>query len=334
MNSNANTVNTSVKKLSAEANVQDTFKCKFTTDKIIKSVSYFITLGLFTSSMSSALASGLNHSSVSYGSKTNQFTAETRNLVIAQNSNSLVYDQLIGKALGKTRKDIIIQKQQTVKKLQNSLDKNSIDNNAETQSNKNNLTTLYAPLAPSLTSPVNVRVYTPEFSIYDASSFLEDDIDGDGFYKTFGVVFDVDVYNPNGNENSVIYAELYISTNGGSWKHYYTTDDFLIQGSNEEDQFEVITTFAQGYTGAYYDILIDIYEVGYSEIVATYSADDDNALYALPLESAENDTVYVDEVIVVHGGGSNSMMFLLFIFCIAIFKRVFKTRKLTANKCA
>jgi len=327
MNSNVSIVNTLVKKLQGESNIHDTFKCKFTMHKIIKRVSYLITLGLFTCSISSAFANGINHSSISYGSKTNQFNAETRNLVIAQNSSSLVYDQLIGKALSKTRKDIIADKQQTSKKVQNNLNKSSADNNADNHNIKNNLTPLYVSLAPSLASPLNARVYTPEFSIYGASSFLEDDIDGDGFYKTFGVVFDVDVYNPNGNENSVIYAELYISTNGGNWEHYYTTDDFLIQGSNEEDQFEVITTFAQGYTGAYYDILIDIYEVGYSEIVATYSADDDNALYALPLESAENDTVYVDEVIVVHGGGSHSIMFLLFIFCIAIFKRALKTKK-------
>ena len=36
-------------------------------------------------------------------------------------------------------------------------------------------------------------------------------------------------------------------------------------------------------------MLIDLYEVGYSDIVATVSSDDLNSLYALPLQSRDRD---------------------------------------------
>lgn len=264
-----------------------------------------VVLGFLSFTISNVYASELNQASISYGGKTNQLDDDTRNLVIAQNSHSKVYDQLIGKAKTKTRAQVIAEKQTM----------------PATQAKKiNGVEKSFAPF--------NTRVYTPEFTVYDATSFLEDDIDGDGYYQTFGVVFDVDVYNPNGNENSVIYAELYISSDGVNWEHYYTTDDFLIQGSNDLDQFEVITTFAEGYRANHYDILIDIYEVGFADIVATYSSDDNNALYALPLESAEYDRVYVEEV-VVHAG-SNSIPFVLFILLIALV-RIVRVRSKTAE---
>ena len=256
-----------------------------------------IVFGFLGFSMSNVSAAEITKATVSYGGKKNQLDDDTRNLVIAQNSNSKVYDQLIGKAQNKTRNAIIIEKQNTISKSTTA--KGLVKSNASQYE----------------------RYYTPEFTVYDANSFLEDDIDGDGYYQTFGVIFDVDVYNPNGNEESVIYAELYLSENGGSWEHYYTTEEFLISGNNTEDQFEVITTLAEGYRANNYDVLIDIYEVGYAEVVATYSSDDSNALYALPLESNDNDQVYVDEVIVVHGG-STSIVFLLLTTGLAFVRRV------------
>ncbi|XPF95786.1 choice-of-anchor H family protein [Colwellia sp. RE-S-Sl-9] len=263
-----------------------------------------VVLGFLGFTISNVSANELNQASISYGGKTNQLDDDTRNLVIAQNGHSKVYDQLIGKAKTKTRAQVIAEKQSTP---------------ATKAKTFNGIEKSFAPF--------NTRVYTPEFTVYDATSFLEDDIDGDGYYQTFGVVFDVDVYNPNGNENSVIYAELYISSDGVNWEHYYTTDDFLIQGSNDQDQFEVITTFAEGYRTNHYDILIDIYEVGFADIVATYSSDDNNSLYALPLESAEYDRVYVEEV-VVHAG-SSSIPFVLFIVLMALV-RIVRVRSKTA----
>ncbi|ACA87647.1 choice-of-anchor H family protein [Shewanella woodyi] len=151
-----------------------------------------------------------------------------------------------------------------------------------------------------------------EFAIYDASSRLFEDNDYDGFYQTFSVTFDADVYGAYQNEHAEVYAEMYLSRNGGPWEHYYTTDIFTIVGDSTEDDFEVLTTLNSGYSADYYDVLIDLYEVGYTDIVATVSSDDFDSLYALPLESSDRD--YIDNgnsSSEGHGGGSLSFIVLL-----------------------
>ena len=60
-----------------------------------------------------------------------------------------------------------------------------------------------------------------------------------------------------------MYAELYLSKNGGPWIHYYTTDNFVIDGDTTDDEHEVITTLRTGYISDEYDVLIDLYEVGF-----------------------------------------------------------------------
>src|SRR5690606_29090601 len=50
------------------------------------------------------------------------------------------------------------------------------------------------------------------------------------------------------------------------------------------DDYYVTTTLDDGFATGEYDVLIDLYEVGYSDIVATISAYDTNELAYLPLE--------------------------------------------------
>ena len=151
-----------------------------------------------------------------------------------------------------------------------------------------------------------------DFTVYDAYSALFDDYDGDEFFQTFSVIFDVDVITYAGIDEADVYAEIYLSRNGGPWEFLHTTDSFRIYGQSTEDEFEVMTNLATGYPTDYYDVLIDVYEVGYSDIVATYSSDDTNNLYALPLESDNYDQIEYYEEIEVHGG-SNSVLFLILI---------------------
>ncbi|MFB2638927.1 choice-of-anchor H family protein [Shewanella bicestrii] len=156
--------------------------------------------------------------------------------------------------------------------------------------------------------PYRAPVYH-SFAIFDASSRLFEDFDYDGFYQTFSVTFDVDVFGSYLNERADLFAELYLSRNGGPWVHYYTTDVFTIYGDSTQDDYEVLTTLYTGYPTDHYDVLIDVYEVGYSDIVATISADDTDGLYALPLESSDRDRV--DEVIVVEESGGALSIFAL-----------------------
>lgn len=151
-----------------------------------------------------------------------------------------------------------------------------------------------------------------EFAIYEASSRLFEDNDYDGFYQTFSVTFDADVYGYYANQHADVYAEMYLSRDGGPWVHYYTTDIFTVVGDSTEDDFEVLTTLNSGYPADYYDVLIDLYEVGYNDIVATVNSDDFDSLYALPLESSDRD--YIDNgnsSSEGHGGGSMSFIALL-----------------------
>lgn len=147
------------------------------------------------------------------------------------------------------------------------------------------------------------------FSIYTGYSQLITDIDEDGYYQTFGVTFDADILSPIPNEQAFVYADLYLSQNGGPWVLYFSSDDFLITGENTDDEFEVITQLDSGYVPDHYDVLIDLYEVGYSDVVATYSSNDSNALYALPLESSDYDPEYIE--VVYHDEHSGSISWWL-----------------------
>lgn len=201
---------------------------------------------------------------------------------------------------GMTREQVHAQKKQG-KFLGNAIKLNS-DNLALSNVSSNTVNSL-----------VQTRAHH-SFSIFEGYAQLIVDDDADGFYKTFSVTFDADVYNPDYVETSLVYADLYLSIDGGDWEHYYTTSNFIITGDSTDDAFEVYTTLDQGYIAGHYDVLIDLYEVGYPDIVATYSAADANELYALPLESADYDTYYETHYYHHHDeGGSIPLISIAFL---------------------
>lgn len=210
--------------------------------------------------------------SISHGSLKKDLNEQRRNEIIESNKQTQLPDQLNGKATSKNRKIIL-----------------NSQNSIITKSHK------------GLTSRSYNRDFSADFSIYGAISLLQDDYDGDGFFQTFSVIFDADIYSYTENQFGEVYALLYISKNGGPWTHYFTTDNFIIEADMDFDEYEVNTTFLSGYESDYYDVLIDLYQVGFSELVATYSSNDNNALYALPLESADYDEPYF-EIIETNAG--------------------------------
>ncbi|WP_206484130.1 choice-of-anchor H family protein [Thalassotalea sp. G2M2-11] len=168
----------------------------------------------------------------------------------------------------------------------------------------------------------STSLYHNEFNIYQGYVQLIEDYDQDGFFQTFSVTFDADVYSHDIIDEAYVYAELYLSKNGGDWVHYYTTDNFMIYGESEDDQYEVYTTLNQGYISDHYDVLIDLYEVGYGDVVATYSSNDTNDLYALPLESSDYDPNYVEYHSESHShGGSFSLIITIMLGLVALTRK-------------
>ncbi len=120
-----------------------------------------------------------------------------------------------------------------------------------------------------------------DFYIYDAGSTLRLDRDGDGYHSEFRVRFDADVRAGD----ALVHARLYLRRAGErEWYLYRETDDFWIHGQSGSDDYYVTTTLDAGYPTGEYDVLIDLYESGYSGIVATLGPLDSGALSYLPLE--------------------------------------------------
>ena len=78
-----------------------------------------------------------------------------------------------------------------------------------------------------------------------------------------------------------------------------------------------ISVVMEGYHPGHYDVLIDLYQVGNTNIVASYSSDDSQALYGLPLESADYDRVYVDSVYIHHGGSLSTLSLIMLFLLLA-----------------
>jgi hypothetical protein len=270
---------------------------KLITQTVIKNFIHksIVATLLLVSTLANSNTISQERTSISYGDSSKNLTPASRITLAKEIKNNIminqVIDQNIGKATGKTRTEILKDKSNTkltTKRLLTPTPSARINTINNTYNNSYNS---YA-----------------DFSIYGATTLLQEDYDNDGFYQTFSVIFDADIVSYTANQLGEVYAFMYISKNGGPWTHYYTTDNFLIDGDTDLDEYEVMTTFLSGYSTGYYDILIDLYQEGYNEVVATYSSDDSNALYALPLESADYDEPYIE----VKNGGSFSISIILF----------------------
>lgn len=188
---------------------------------------------------------------------------------------------------------------------------------------QNEITLASKNKAASALSTKSTQVHNyVEFDIYSASSRLFEDIDFDGYYQTFSVTFDADVYSQYQTEGAQVFADLYLSKDGGPWELYHTTDVFLIIDDTSDDEIEVVTTLDLGYPTGYYDVLVDLYDLGYTQPVATISSEDVDSLYALPLESADRDEIIVVEryssSVVIAGGSMSIMGMFVMLFAVGL----------------
>jgi hypothetical protein len=137
------------------------------------------------------------------------------------------------------------------------------------------------------------------FHLYDAGNTLTTDRDVDGYRSEFRIRFDADV----STGDALVYAKLYLRRVGdtGGWQLYHTTNDFWIHGQSDTDDYYVDTTLDQGFPTAEYDVLIDLYESGYSGVVATLEGYDTAALSHLPLEEVGLDVPFGLAGYSIHG---------------------------------
>lgn len=206
---------------------------------------------------------------------------------------------------------------------------------AQIQQNKNSAYEQNTKLLEQTTGQVMHKTDYHQFSIYSADTYLYEDVDEDGYYRAFSVSFDADVHSSNYNEAVNVYAELYLSKAGGPWQHFYSSDIFTIVGDSSNDGYEVLTTLYEWHDSDYYDVLIDLYEVGYPEVVATYSGYDTDTLYGLPLESVDYDQPYYDTYVEYdehHHGASMSKTWLLALILLLLMRAMHNKNSSINNK--
>ena len=139
--------------------------------------------------------------------------------------------------------------------------------------------------------------------IFDATTDLFTDRDRDGYFSFLRVRFDADtIFTSNW-----VYAEIYLSADGTAWEHLYSTQDFLIEGTDPDDDYEVETELVSGYSTGQYDVLIELYDADTLELVDEYGPIENPAEFELqPLEDSGRDGAVVvlpPDIIVEEGGG-------------------------------
>lgn len=160
------------------------------------------------------------------------------------------------------------------------------------------------------------------FWIYNADVELISDLDGDGYHHALNVIFDVDV----DYDGATVYAKLYLSREGGPWIQYNSSDLFDIFEEDVSDEYEVTTELVDGYPAGYYAVMIEIYSLNHSQMVASGIFDFHNLGKDIMLEDLRRDEVVIyEEVEVVtvteHGGGSFSLLIWLLLVQVVIAAR-------------
>lgn len=158
-----------------------------------------------------------------------------------------------------------------------------------------------------------------DYSIFDSDSVLISDFDEDGFYHRFSISVDADTLF----DHSQVYADIYISYEGGPWEFFTSSDVYDIYLDNYNDEFVIENELTSGYPTGYYDFKIKLFDAHTDEWLVSYDSFDDASLRALPLESANRDDDYlVDDVIVdevyVYGTGSVDFISLVLLALLSL----------------
>lgn len=148
--------------------------------------------------------------------------------------------------------------------------------------------------------------------IYDARTDLFGDADSDGYYRFVRVQLDADTIHTVAD----VYAEIYVSADGDSWELLYSTKDFSIWGTADDDDYEVETELMSGYSTGKYDVLVELYDSATDEFLDDFGPEDSPLFSMVPLEDSGRDGIVVNNVpppvtvVEESGGGAVSWLAL------------------------
>ena len=145
--------------------------------------------------------------------------------------------------------------------------------------------------------------------IYDATTDVYVDTDADGYYRFLRVRLDADTIHTMMD----VYAEIYLSADGTSWELLYSTKDFTIWGTDDDDDYEVETELVSGYSTGLYDVLVELYDSESGEFLDEYGPNESPDFSMLPLEDSGRDGIVVAQppvTIINEGGGGGAVSWL------------------------
>lgn len=137
------------------------------------------------------------------------------------------------------------------------------------------------------------------YRIYSAATRLFDDFDGDGFYTYLRVNFDIDTDYFDAD----VFVRLFMRGDDGRWTQFYQSGVFTIYGSSSTDDYEVETELVAGFPPDDYDVLIEVYDADYGDLVVEYGPLESSALSFLPMEDVSFDGSLPAPVTISRGGG-------------------------------
>jgi hypothetical protein len=176
------------------------------------------------------------------------------------------------------------------------------------------------------------RAATPESStligdhwIYAADAALYDDFDADGYYRFISVRIDADTFF----SRSFVYAVIYLSADGEWFEHFYTTQDFEINGATSDDEYFVEVELVSGYPPGRYDALVELYDADLALYMDEFGPEHSPALELLPLEDATFDEPAPPVIVVEEhgGGGAMSIWMLLALLGLALVARLWEVSR-------
>jgi hypothetical protein len=132
------------------------------------------------------------------------------------------------------------------------------------------------------------------FEIFGAWVDQYEDRDGDGYHRKIRVEFDADTRNAR----ETVYAKLYLRREHGPWVLYSETGLFDIRYDEAGDRYEIVTELLEGFPPGRYDLMIELYALYYSGMVASRTVSLDEHGHLLYLEDATSDTAETEVIVI------------------------------------